>query len=133
MRDLAVEQYHMVYPEWYRSALNQPRGECPVSFAPSLKGKNEPHLKYAYHHSCLLSDYTILLLLYCSVHVSRITTYSPFKTVLGKIGDKYQAYCTTYKTCYVNMPYEQPCLKTPLKIHYHLHKSLEQLCKVYEI
>ena len=24
--------------------------------------------------------------------------YSSFKTMLGKIGDKYQAYCTTYKT-----------------------------------
>ena len=24
-------------------------------------------------------------------------THSLFKTVLGKIGDKYQAYCTTYK------------------------------------
>ena len=25
-------------------------------------------------------------------------TCSPFKTILRKIGDKYQAYCTTYKT-----------------------------------
>ena len=25
-------------------------------------------------------------------------THSPFKTVLGKTGDKYQAYCTTHKT-----------------------------------
>ena len=70
MRDHAVEQYHMVYLEWYGSVLNQPRGECPVSFMQSLKGKNEPHLKYAYHHSCLVSDYIILLSLYCSTHVS---------------------------------------------------------------
>ena len=28
-------------------------------------------------------------------HSTRIC--SPLKTVLGKIGDKYQAYCTTYK------------------------------------
>ena len=24
--------------------------------------------------------------------------HSPLKTVLGRIGDRYQAYCTTYKT-----------------------------------
>ena len=24
MRDLAVQQYHRVNPEWYRSALNEP-------------------------------------------------------------------------------------------------------------
>ena len=55
MQDLTVEQYHMVYPEWYRSVLNW------LSFMPSSRGKNEPHLKYAYHHSCLVSDYTINL------------------------------------------------------------------------
>ena len=49
MRDLTVEQYHMVYPEWYGPALNQPRGEYPVSFMPLSKGKNEPHLKCAYY------------------------------------------------------------------------------------
>ena len=29
-------------------------------------------------------------------HITRM--HSPFKTVLRKIRDKYQAYCTTYKT-----------------------------------
>ena len=29
-------------------------------------------------------------------HTTRM--HSPFKTMLGKIGDKYQAYCTMYKT-----------------------------------
>ena len=32
-----------------------------------------------------------------SAHCSK-RTHSPFKTVLGKIGAKYQAYCTMYKT-----------------------------------
>ena len=41
-----------------------------MSFTPSLKGKNETHLKYAVHCSCLVSDYTILLSLYHSMHVS---------------------------------------------------------------
>ena len=67
-KDLTVEQYHMVCPEWYRSALNQPRGKYPVSFIPSLRGRNELHLKYAYHHSCLVCDYTILFTLYHSAH-----------------------------------------------------------------
>ena len=99
MRDLTVEQYHMIYPEWYGPVLNQPRGECPVSFTPLMKGKNEPHLKYAYHCSCLVSDYTILLSLYCSAHVSfsQFKNMLTFKTVLRKIRDKYQAYCTSYK------------------------------------
>ena len=30
---------------------------------------------------------------HCSTRV-----HSPLKTVLGKIGDRYQVYCTTYKT-----------------------------------
>ena len=29
-------------------------------------------------------------------HTTRM--HSPFKTMLGKIGDQYQGYCTTYKT-----------------------------------
>ena len=100
MTDLTVEQYCLVYPDWYGSVLNWPRGECPVSFTPSSKEKKEPHLKYAYHHSCLVSNYTISLLLnhlHTSAHHST-RTHSPFKTMLVKIRDKYQAYCTTYKT-----------------------------------
>ena len=32
-----------------------------MSFMPSLRGKNELNLKYAYHHSCLVSDYTVFM------------------------------------------------------------------------
>ena len=66
---------------------------------PSLQGRNKPHFKYAYHHSCLVNDSTILLSLYHS-HMSAccsMRTCSPLKTMHGKIRDKYQAYCTTYK------------------------------------
>ena len=51
----------------------------------------------------LVSDSTILLM--CNaLHMTGChnkTTdqaHSPFKTMLGKIGDRYQSYCATYKT-----------------------------------
>ena len=71
-----------------------------MSFTPSSRGKNELHLNYAYHCSCLVSDYTILLSLYHSAHVSssEYKMHSQFQTMLRKIGDKYQAYCTMYIT-----------------------------------
>ena len=31
-------------------------------------------------------------------HKTTDWAHSPFKTVLRKIGDRYQSYCTTYKT-----------------------------------
>ena len=66
----------------------------------SSQGKNELHLKYAYHHSCLVSDSTIsyhFITPHMSVHHST-RMHSPLKNVLGKIGCRYQAHCTTYKT-----------------------------------
>ena len=36
MRDLTVEQYHMVYPEQNRSALTQPRVEVSSGFHTSV-------------------------------------------------------------------------------------------------
>ena len=97
MRDLKVEQYHIVYPEQDGSVLNWPRRKYPVGLMPALRGKNKLHLKYAYHCCCPVNDYTILLTLHMSA-CHNTGMHSPFKTVLMKITDKYQAYCTTYKT-----------------------------------
>ena len=47
---------------------------------PSLQGKNKLYLKYAYHHSCLVSDSTILLSLYHSTHVSSLQYKNAFTT-----------------------------------------------------
>ena len=99
MRDLAVEQYHMVYPKWYGSALNRPRGECPANFTPWSKGKHKPHLKYAYHHSCLVSDSTTYLSQYHLTHVSSLQYNNVFTIQNHARVDrrKYHAYCTSYK------------------------------------
>ena len=55
-------------------------------------------MHHALHHSCLVSESTILY--YYNAHVSchSLRLHSPLKTVFGKIGDTYQAYCNTYKT-----------------------------------
>ena len=52
----------------------------------------------ALHQSCLVSECTILY--YYNTHVSlpQPLITSPLKTVFGKLGDTYQAYCNTYKT-----------------------------------
>ena len=60
-----------------------------------------PHHHYAYICTCLASDsYHIILKI--TLHTCHLITTQDhvhcLKTVLGKIGDQYQAYCTTYKT-----------------------------------
>ena len=54
---------------------------------------------HALHHSCPVSESTILyitIMLMSAHHSLRLC--SSLKTVSGKIGDTYQAYCNTYKT-----------------------------------
>ena len=97
MRDLTVEQYHMVYPEWYGSAFR----EVSSKFHTITKGEEWTALqiclpsllpnKWSYPY------YSHYIAPHMSAHCST-RTHSPFKTVLGNIRDKYQAYCTMYKT-----------------------------------
>ena len=64
MRDLAMEQYHMVYPEWHGSALNQPRKEESSEFHAATQKEGEEQITHhnAYCHSCLVSAYAILIM-----------------------------------------------------------------------
>ena len=59
-----------------------------------------PHCHHAYISSYLVSDSYHITFMICSMHVSLPPQQIAFttKTVIGKIGDWYQAYCTTYKT-----------------------------------
>ena len=61
MRDLAVEQCHMVYPEQDGSALNQPTREESSEFHTTTWEKEWIMPQNAYCHSCLVSVYTILI------------------------------------------------------------------------
>ena len=63
MRDLTMEQYHMVYPDWDGSALNQPRREESNKFHTTTQEEEEQiTLQNAYCHSWLVSAYTILIM-----------------------------------------------------------------------
>ena len=58
-----------------------------------------PYYQYAYLHSCLVSDsyHIIITIVLCTCQPITVQDIcSLLKTVLGKIGDRYQAYCSTY-------------------------------------
>ena len=59
--------------------------------------KNELHLKYAYHHSCLVSDsiHIIITVSLCTYH--RVAVQEPIHHSKLYSGGKYQDYYTTYK------------------------------------
>ena len=102
MRDLTVEQYHMVYPEWNGSVLSWLRGEVSDKFHIIIQEEEQSTLQNAHCWFCLVSTYTILftlITLHMSGHYSKNNewTHSLLKTVFGKIGNRYQAYCTVYK------------------------------------
>ena len=61
MRDFAVEQDHMVYPEQNGSVLNQPRREVSSKFHSITEEEEWNAPKGAHHYSCLVSAYTILI------------------------------------------------------------------------
>ena len=96
MTDLTVE----TTPEWYRPALNQLQGKHPASFTPAPQGKDHATLPLCLHY-LLPSKWFLPYYLHDSaLHLSghcHTRLHSPLKTVLGKIRDWYQAYCTTYK------------------------------------
>ena len=77
-----------------------PYRHCPAKFqAISQKVCGiETTTHHALHCSCLVSDSTffITIALMSAHHSLRLC--SLLKTVFGKIGDTYQAYCNTYKT-----------------------------------
>ena len=52
------------------------------------------------HHCCCLVSNSTILALHMSGHCSKNSEQmcSQLKTLVGKIGDRYQTYCTTYKT-----------------------------------
>ena len=52
---------------------------------------------HALHCLCLVSESTFIFIMLMSACHS-LRSCSPLKTVFGKIGDTYQAYCHTYKT-----------------------------------
>ena len=88
-QDLTVEQHFT----WNGSALNHP-----IQRLPSKVSSHQPEYTtthHALHHSCLVSEPTILY--YYNAHHS-LRSHSPLKTVFGKLEDTYQAYCNTYKT-----------------------------------
>ena len=65
-------------------------------------GEGQTTQQHAYHHSCLGSDSTILLPYKYSAHdrphnKSNDQSCSPLTTMFGKLRDRYQSYCTTYK------------------------------------
>ena len=76
----------------------------PVQRLPSIVSSHQPENTYrrtahhASHHLCLESKSTFLfIIMLMSAHHS-LRSYSQLKTVFGKIGDTYQAYCHMYKT-----------------------------------
>ena len=86
MRDLTVEQH----PNDMDQHSASHKGSIQWVSSHHYKGKTMPHHHYAYIHSCLVSTPHM-----SACHSTRL--HSPLKTVLEKIGDWYQAYCTTYK------------------------------------
>ena len=62
MRDLTVEQYHMVYPEWNGLALNWPRGEVSSEFHTITQEEKQNTPQNTHCHSSLVSNYTILFM-----------------------------------------------------------------------
>ena len=62
MRDLAMEQYHLVYPEWNGSTLTQPRREVASEFHTTTQEEEWNTPQNVHCHSCLVSAYTILIM-----------------------------------------------------------------------
>ena len=76
MRNLSVEQYHMVYPEQNGSVLTQARGLISSKFHAITQEEEQNTPLNAHHCSCLVSTYTILftlITLHMSGHCSKIT------------------------------------------------------------
>ena len=75
----------------------------PIQRLHSRVSSHQPEIKQDNHATCLMSllpskwIYYFIFLLLMSAHCS-LRLHSPLKTVLGKIGDTCQAYCSTYKT-----------------------------------
>ena len=103
MRDLKVEQYLMVYLEWNGSALTWPRKEVSIKFHPITQEEewNTPQNIHCY--SCLVSNYTIFShksLCIWQVATAKIANKCVHQSrpCLERKGDRYQIYCTVYKT-----------------------------------
>ena len=88
------------------------------------KGNTAPHHHHAYIRSCLVSDSNHIILMkvfHTSAHCST-RLHSPLKTVLGKIGDQYQAYCTMYKI-HTMATHHQRCRLPPGQRFGYPHRS----------
>ena len=87
--------------EWISPHLTR-KGGIQQSFTKSnriTQEKGWTMQQNAQHHSCLVSTSNILAPHMSDCHSKNSEqTCSPSKTMLGKIGNRYQAYCTTYKT-----------------------------------
>ena len=96
-RNLTVEQYHMVYPEWKGWALTQLRREVCNEFHAITEEEEWNAHKNA--QPLLLPSKCLYHVNHMSGHHSKDNEqmHSPVKTMFGKIRDKYQAYCTMYK------------------------------------
>ena len=55
-------------------------------------------MHHALHRSCLASDYHFTITIPLMSAHCNLRSHSPLKTVFGKLGDIYQAYCNTHKT-----------------------------------
>ena len=91
MRDPTVESA----PEQYDQHSANHKGSIQWVSCQHHKGKTVTHCHYAYISYCLVIDPENTP--HMSAH-HNTRSCSPLKTVLGKIRDQYQAYCTTYKT-----------------------------------
>ena len=74
----------------------------------NLTGEDETTQQHAYHHSCLITQpndlmtqpyYFHIITLDMTGHLNKSNQWvcSSLRIMLGKIGDRYQSYCTTYK------------------------------------
>ena len=84
-------------------SAHQQRREVSSKFHANTQKEEQKTTQNAHYHPCQVSNSTILFMenpLLMSGHHSKHSKrmHSPFKTVFRKIRDKYQSYCTMYKT-----------------------------------
>ena len=96
----------MVQPNWNGLVLTPLGRNLPSKLSQNLMEDTQEESQNTTACSLpllLVSDSSILLTwnaLHMTGHCNKTTdqAHSPFKTMLRKIGDRYQSYCTTYKT-----------------------------------
>ena len=92
MRNLTVEQYHMVQPKLNGSTLTHPERELPSdalqNFMEEYQEEGQTMQQKAHHHPCLVSGSTILFMqnaLHMKGHCNNDQAHSTIKTMFAKL------------------------------------------------